>query len=450
MHQMSPRSGGGRSPLLSRFGYSFCALIMSLPLCSGGQVSSSTARDPLSLNVPPGAQSAVSFNAGPDAQCAVRAQNTKEAGEGLTVFADDDGTATFYVEPPRNGGGRAKLVASCASGPAQTIDVQSVAGTKPVPHTQTARGVQGTDGKHIRPALSGNPMTLSERELISRGYPARPDPEKSPDAYAAWLRAVSKPATQVVPKLISVPHRYHAPMQIENSPAASSNWSGYALVGTSSPFDFISGNWNVPVTYGSDVVRTVYSALWIGLDGAGSDNVVQDGTGQDAVTFDNGFGLWTIRAYYGWKEICCQEPEVRFSNLPVNPGDEIGSYVWMADSSKNLNPFGGIAYFWFEDVTSGQYAYVTTNFASGVFSGNSAEWIMERPTVNNNLPELANYSVAVMWNPWAHRADNRWYGYTGGDEVTSQQITMFNASGALSTVLPLNVDHMQFQWLAYH
>jgi hypothetical protein len=75
---------------------------------------------------------------------------------------------------------------------------------------------------------------------------------------------------------------------------------------------------------------------------------------------------------------------------------------------------------------------------------------MERPTVGNGMPDLANYSAAVLWNPWAHRADSRWYGYTGGDEVTSEQITMFNASSPLSTVLPLNNDHMQFQWLAYH
>jgi hypothetical protein len=121
----------------------------------------------------------------------------------------------------------------------------------------------------------------------------------------------------------------------------------------------------------------------------------------------------------------------------------------MADSSGKISAYGNVAYFWFEDVTSGQYAYVSTPFASGVFSGSSAEWIMERPTVNDNLPSLANYSVAIVSNPWAHRADNRWYGYTGGDEVRSDQITMFNGPNALSTVFPVNADHMQFQWLAY-
>jgi hypothetical protein len=447
MHSKPPRSACERSRFLLRLGYSVAGVLLSCGLCSAGQTDSTGASAPLSFKIPPGASSAVSFHTAPDAQCLIRAQSAKGPGEALSVFADDGGTATFYVEASSRAGGTARLTASCSSQSTQTLEVEAVAGTKPTSHPSA---IQGTTGKHVRPALSGNPMTPSDQELIQRGYPVRPDPEKSPDAYAAWLRAVTKPATRVMPKLVTMPSRYHGPLEIENGPAGSSNWSGYALVGTSSPFDFISGNWNVPVTYGSELGRTVYSALWIGLDGAGSNNVVQDGTGQDVLSFVSGPTTWVLRSYYGWKEICCQEPEVRFSNFTVNPGDEIASYVWMGDSAGNVTASGDVAWFWFENVTSGQFAYVSTPFASGVFSGNSAEWIMERPSVNNGLTDLADYSVAVLWNPWAHRTDGRWYGYSGGDEVISDQITMFNASSPLSTVMPIDNDHMQFQWLAYH
>ena len=450
MNYITRPFGGDPPGFFLRFGYLFGGLLISLVLCFGAQTDANRGRAGLSFKVPPGASSAVSFNAAPNAQCFIRAQDSKEPGQALPVFTDDDGRATFYVDAPQEADSIAKLVASCPSEVNQTLEIQAVAGTKPVPHTQPAPGPQGKGGKHIRPALSGNPMALSTQELIRGGYPPRPDPEKSPGAYAAWLRAVSKPATQVVPKLARMPNRYHGPLKIENGPAGSSNWSGYALVGSSNPFDFISGRWNVPVTYGGELERPVYSALWIGLDGDGSDNVVQDGTGQDVLSYEHGSVIWTIRAYYGWKEICCQEPEVRFSNFPVNPGDEISSYVWMADSTGNVTPYGTVAYFWFEDVTTGQYAYISTPFESGVFTGSSAEWIMERPTVDNVLPDLTNYSVAVMANPWAHRADNRWFGYAGGDDVRSEQITMFNQSTALSTVFPLDINRMQFQWLAYH
>jgi hypothetical protein len=435
-----------------RLGCSSGILLISMGLCSAAQTDAIRGRVQLGFKVPPGASSALSFNAGPNAQCMIRAQNAKDSEEGLPVFADDNGTTTFYVEPAANATGSAKLVASCSSGTSQIIEVEAVPGTKPLAYTQIAPDVQHRGGKHVRPALSGDPMALSSDELMRRGYPPRPDPVTSPDDYAGWLRAVSKPATQIEPKLVKMPRRYHGPVTIENAAAGSSNWSGYSLVGNSSPFDFISGNWSVPVTYGSQLGKAVYSALWIGLDGYGSNNVVQDGTGQDVFSFVNGTGpdVWIVRAYYGWKEICCQEPEVRFSNFTVNPGDQISSYVWMGDSSGATNAFGNIAYFWFEDVTTGQYASVSTVFASGVYSGNSAEWIMERPTVNDSMPDLANYSSAGMSNPWAHRADNRWYGYTGGDEVRSQQITMFNGGNPLSTVSPIDNDHMQFQWLAYH
>ncbi len=450
MHNKLPRSSGSPSRFLLRAGYSFSGLLISFGLCSGGQMDASGRHAPLKFKIPPGASSMVSFSTAPNAQCLIREGNAKASGESLPVFADDGGTVVFYAEAEQRSGGTAKLIASCSSQPEQTIEIQAIPGAKAAADNPIAPGIQGTRYKHIRPALSGDPMSLSTRELVSRGYPARPDPQKSPDAYASWLRAVSKPATQIEPKLISMPNRFHGPLKLENGPAGSSNWSGYALVGTSSPFDFISGNWNVPATAGSELNQAIYSALWIGLDGDASNNVVQDGTGQDVLSFISGSTIWTIRSYYGWKEICCQEPEVRFSNFPIYPGDEISSYVWMADSSGNISAFGGIAYFWFEDITSGQYAYVSTTFTSGVFSGNSAEWILERPTISNNLTDLADYVGATVSNPWVHRADNRWYGYTGGDEITSQQITMFNGANALSTVSPVNVDHMQFQWLAYH
>jgi len=444
------RCSGTSSRFLLRAGCSFGGLLISVGLSSSAQMDANGGHASRSFKVPPGASSVVSFTTAPDAQCLIREGNAKASGEALPVFADDGGTVVFYVETENRAGGRAKLTASCSSQPEQTIEIEAVPGTKPASYSQIAPGLHGTRGKHIRPALAGDPMSLSRQELVRRGYPMRPDPDESPDAYAAWLRAVSKPATEIEPKLIRMPNRFHGALKVENGPAGSSNWSGYALVGTSSPFDFISGNWNVPATFGSQLGKTIYSALWIGLDGAGSANVVQDGTGQDVLSFVSDATTWIIRSYYGWKEICCQEPEVRLSNFPVSPGDEINSYVWMADSSGNISAYGNMAYFWFEDVTTGQYAYLSTPFTSGTFSGNSAEWIMERPTVNNSLTDIANYAVAVLWNPWAHRADNRWYGYTGGDEITSQQITMFNGANALSTVSPLNVDHMQFQWLASH
>ncbi len=424
-------------------------------LASAGfsQTAVNRAGSSLSLQVPPHAMSAVSFKAMPNAQCSVRPEGADSSVPSMTVYANDEGIATFYVEPSQASDTAAHLIATCSSGTAQTITIQPVTGAKPLiaPREKSmAANRQGQIAKNMRPALSGDPTLLSNAELFRHGYPMRPDPNHSPSAYAAWLKAVSKPAQFVSPKLVNVPGRFHGPIKKENTPAGSSNWSGYALYGGPSPFDWVEGEWYVPTTYGGESNTTVYSSLWIGLDGWGSDNVVQDGTEEDVTVWDFLFFKITSRTYYPWKEICCQEPEVVLSNFNVNPGDEIFSEVWMGDAYGNLDPNGGYGYFWFEDVSTGQYAYLSTPFSSGTFTGSSAEWVMERPTIGGNLPDLADYSYAYMLYPYAYRADGVYRNYLDTSDVTSEQITMYNGSNSLSTVVPIDSNTMEFFWLGYH
>ena len=277
----------------------------------------------------------------------------------------------------------------------------------------------------------------------------RPDPQQAPGAYASWLKAVSKSATFISPKTVNVGGRYHGPAKASADPAGSDNWSGYALsgAGVSSPFVYVEGDWNVPALVGAEPGKTTHSSYWIGLDGLGSSDVVQDGTNQD-VTESNG-NIYT--SYWPWKEICCQEPEVAISNFNVRPGDEIYSSVWMGDANGNLTPWGGYGYFYFDDVTTGQYTWLRTQFNSGTFYAISAEWIMERPTFSFGLPDLSDYWFAVMQSPWAYTGDNTWVNFlSGGDGATIFQTTMYNGNDAISTVYPINGNAMQFVWMNYH
>ena len=63
------------------------------------------------------------------------------------------------------------------------------------------------------------------------------------------------------------------------------------------------------------------------------------------------------------------------SNFSVNPGDEIYSQVAVGDSNGNLTPFGGYAYFYLGDITTGQSTFFSTPI-TGIFSGVSAEWTL--------------------------------------------------------------------------
>src|SRR5580658_1324524 len=83
-----------------------------------------------------------------------------------------------------------------------------------------------------RPALTGDPMLPSQEELLSRGYPMRPDPEKMPEAFATWQRIVTSEATEIEPRVVTRPHfRAGPPSPIGPfrlpSTTTSGNWSGF-------------------------------------------------------------------------------------------------------------------------------------------------------------------------------------------------------------------------------
>jgi hypothetical protein len=403
---------------------------------------------PLSFKVPPHASSAISFSIAPNAQCSVAPATDSSSAKAFTVYANDEGTVTFYATPSQESSA-VQLVATCSSGNRQTIEIQPVAGAKPlVPRDSSNAETDLRFGHTVRPALTGDPMALSSQELVKRGYPSRPDPKRAPGAYASWLRAVSKPATFIPPKTVNVEGRHHGPAKVGNDPGGSANWSGYALsgLGVSSPFDRVVGLWNVPGLVSGENWTTTYSSFWIGLDGWDSGDVVQDGTTQDETVW-NGIAYKT---YYPWKEIWPQEYEQELSNFGVSPGDEIYSEVAMVDSNGNLTPWGGYGSFLFEDLTTGQYTHLSTQFNSGTYYGVNAEWIMERPIISGGYPDLSDYWFAVMQDPYAGTWDGNYTGYLGpGEGDVSYQLTMYNGNDALSTVYPINSDEMEFIWLNY-
>jgi hypothetical protein len=159
---------------------------------------------PLTFKVPPKALSAISFSAAPNVQCSVAPANGSGSGQAFTVYTNDQGTATFYVTPSQ-ASSAAQLVATCSSGNQQTIQIQPVAGAQPLAAPAPSNAATNARlGYTVRPALTGDPMALSNQELVKLKYPMRPDPQKAPGAYASWLKAVSKPATLIPPKTVNL------------------------------------------------------------------------------------------------------------------------------------------------------------------------------------------------------------------------------------------------------
>jgi hypothetical protein len=116
-----------------------------------------------------------------------------------------------------------------------------------------------------------------------------------------------------------------------------------------------------------------YSAAWIGIGGEFDSSLIQAGTEQDSI---NGVGT-----YSAWYELLPNN-EVTVGSLNISPGDRITASISLSDPLTNT---------WLIEINdsfSGQY-YRNVSYASSMLS---AEWILERPRINDVLRNLADFS----------------------------------------------------------
>ena len=198
----------------------------------------------------------------------------------------------------------------------------------------------------------------------------------------------------------------------------SSNWSGYADMG--SGFSAVNGNWTVP-TIGC-TATTSYSAHWIGIDGATSSTVEQDGTEADCsggvASYDAWYEMYGDSAVNNGSEV-----ELAPSSYPVYPGDAMTASVSVANTVWTLaiSDAGSAAH-------SHNWQYSTNiNYAGAAQS--SAEWVVERPEIcylffGCSLTTLANFGSVTFTSATA--TDN---GTTGPISAVSYVgIEMVNGS----------------------
>jgi hypothetical protein len=153
---------------------------------------------------------------------------------------------------------------------------------------------------------------------------------------------------------------------------ASSNWSGYAVTG--STYTSITGSWTVPAV--SPSRGSTYSSSWIGIDGFNNSDLIQTGTEQDYVSGK--------ASYYAWWEIL-PAAETVIAGDPVRPGDAMSASI--ADDGN------GEWTITLSDRTAG-WTFTTTQAYSG--PAQSAEWIEEAPTIGGHIAKLANYGLATF------------------------------------------------------
>jgi hypothetical protein len=389
-----------------------------------------------------------SFRTHPKATCHLVHDEFKH--QRLQLDADDNGVVRFHAKAHKSW---------------QPIEIHlEYAGEDgiPVRHTFALRGdtehgatispneVHAPPVGSVRPALEGDPLALSNQELLARGYPPRPDPKHSPARYARWHRRISEPYTAVTPRLaphpevsfahahpalrassptlpVPPPHPHPAlslaaptlplppPLARPMFNANSNSWSGAYLNKPINQFCSIQADWPVPGVFALPGAPSYSAAAeWIGLDNSGTD-LYQSGTDSECSYFAL-FG-WTFTNYWMWIERLPFAPWA-VPNFTVAPGDSVSVDMFVADENGMTwykdGTWGGLTsqdnsvwFMLYNNTRRLSYwgtlptAAVTLGGVSSTpFSGTTAEFIIERPLYNGSQAALANFLLAVMQGCW--------------------------------------------------
>jgi hypothetical protein len=242
------------------------------------------------------------------------------------------------------------------------------------------------------PPSGFNPLIASDSELAAYGFPPRPDKNALPNGYAAWKNALQAAKKRIFPEL-ELTNRFNGPNaaagKIGNT-VYSYNWSGAVDTTTATSygpnsFSFVQADFVAPVANEDpgqegtfQCTGPVYSSSWVGIDGYGSNDVLQAGTEADVSC------PGSVKTYDAWFE-WFPNAETVIRNFPIAQGDDIQVLVWSTSATQGET--------FIVNYSTNEWVNVIFPAPSGTtLIGNSAEWVVERPEVNGSLATLTNYN----------------------------------------------------------
>jgi hypothetical protein len=404
------------------------ALAQSLPAQAR---TFANAQSPDTYRVSATMQTPIYFRTAPRARCFIGTG----ASSALAVYADDAGVATFTFQLGRWASPSVHLLAACdAAGRHVTIplSLQAVAGPVAV-----VRPPVVLDVARAQP-LGFNPATASDYQLERYGYPPRPDLDTTTDAYAEWLRAVTAGQTAIASTGVLRPDRIHDLSRV-NGTGTSSNWSGMVDVGAHGQFDKTLAKWDVPSVGVDEEHSPAYSSLWVGLDGYSSGDIVQDGTESDAVWV---FGS-SLSSYFAWVEYYPDGGATELPNFDLSPGDQV--YMSAKSCRNKENQFVGC--FFLVNITKGERTSATERPPNSKFTGNNAEWILERPRVGGDIYDLPDYNFAETTDMLTFDTTKQKYSPYAYESYDS--ISMVNGRDVLSVPAYVSKNSASLTWKHY-
>ena len=319
--------------------------------------------------------------------CVLHPEGNQDPAQSIAVSADEDGRVRFQAVRATPMDRVTALALDCTDSrgisSSYTVDLQSEETFAPRLFDPIRANLA------LRPALIGDPLSYTQKELIKAGYGVRPDPNMNPDGYQTWLAAVSAPAYLLHsaprhplalqgshPRPMPEPSIAPSPgpesagqestgaesSEVESAePEAeidanvfttpSQGWTGARLEGSfkkgktaadTTSYVLNSAQWNVPsVTPGGYETGTTDMTVWNGLG-----NVFQ--AILDVQTTSSAVFYGIHRQDFDPHTAGTDEGGTRFT---PNAGDNIFAQEWYCDAEGNVNLTGGYACTYMLDTT---------------------------------------------------------------------------------------------------
>jgi Peptidase A4 family len=345
-----------------------------------------TAAEPVRATLMVDQPSIVTLSTFPNATCTLAHPDRPDLS--IPAYADDHGTVRISVVHTGPQLDTIQLIATCVAedGRSERIEIALLPNDEPtdlpqVPLLEEDRwGEIPADLQRV--AASGlDPLALSDDKLSDLGYPPRPGVDDQVRDRASWHRLADLPYLPTRGSSIRLEHRVSDIRRgilsgLVDDMDMSDIWCGYVLTGGVPSFGWVDGFWKVPELLPDDQ-QFAETAVWVGIGGNGKGSLIQTGTNSQARRF---FGA-TVSAHYAWHE-WYPGGSSRISNVPVAPGDEIYARAWFE------NPFGK---YFLANMTRGYQAFTQDTAPGQPFVGESAEWIVERPSENGVPQPLARF-----------------------------------------------------------
>ncbi len=406
--------------------------------CALPAMAQQTSGIPVQLRLHPSKETEVRVQTLPYASCLLSPQSGGDKDNSIDVVSDDIGVASFTIQAMADHVTEFWKL-DCLSTDTGQSSIQSIVIKVDSNSPEKVSNVSTTTvplpaSRIACPALSGATLTPSEQSLVGICYLPRPDPIANPEIYRHWRGLVSEPTVAVLPRSI----RFRQQADLTNLQGPSDTKAGYLITSYSSFFAYVTGIWTIPSVSGPfSPSAKFYSGLWVGMGGGpGSDPMPQAGTQHAFTCGPTSCGS----AYTSFYEVAAPNGSgASPMGLPVSSRDTVNVIVVMGDSNGAYVPHGNVAWFYMQSRhPNGTYSNVAINHqgmpaSAPNFLGDSASWILERPTVTPQGGVPTIYPLAFMSPVTMSNAFTIDYG-------TYQTINIANAGSAGVTQLTLTDD----------